>query len=236
MPVAGRVACPGLLTVFFSDEPVHDYAGAQACDLDAYAAWCRALLARGVYPPPSQFEAWFPSLAHTPRARRAHARGGRGGVRRRRVSALAAWPSALRAEGGLLADALRAGADAPPAARRRGLAAGRGRVALVVEAVREGYLLHYGAPRLLGTGDADLALLAGDRLYALGLASASPTLGDLDAVAELADVIALVAREPRRARGARSCADAAWEAERPLRRRRARSRATSRAAAARAAR
>jgi glutamate-1-semialdehyde 2,1-aminomutase len=45
---------------------VTDYASAQACDLDAHAAWCRALLARGVYPPPSQFEAWFPSLAHTP--------------------------------------------------------------------------------------------------------------------------------------------------------------------------
>jgi len=56
---------PGLLTVFFSDAPVRDYAGATACDTDAYAAWCRALLARGVYPPPSQFEAWFPSLAHT---------------------------------------------------------------------------------------------------------------------------------------------------------------------------
>jgi glutamate-1-semialdehyde 2,1-aminomutase len=57
---------PGLLTVFFSAEPVRDYAGAAACDADAYGAWCRALLARGVYPPPSQFEAWFPSLAHTP--------------------------------------------------------------------------------------------------------------------------------------------------------------------------
>jgi glutamate-1-semialdehyde 2,1-aminomutase len=55
----------GLLTVFFSADPVTDYAGAQACDLDAYAAWCRALLARGVYAPASQFEAWFPSLAHT---------------------------------------------------------------------------------------------------------------------------------------------------------------------------
>jgi glutamate-1-semialdehyde 2,1-aminomutase len=44
---------------------VRDYAGAAACDLEAHAAWCRALLARGVYPPPSQFEAWFPSLAHT---------------------------------------------------------------------------------------------------------------------------------------------------------------------------
>ena len=57
---------PGLLTVFFSAEPVRDYAGAAACDTDAHAAWCRALLARGVYPPPSQFEAWFPSLAHSP--------------------------------------------------------------------------------------------------------------------------------------------------------------------------
>jgi glutamate-1-semialdehyde 2,1-aminomutase len=57
---------PGLLTVFFSEEPVRDYAGAAACDAEAYGAWCRALLARGVYPPPSQFEAWFPSLAHGP--------------------------------------------------------------------------------------------------------------------------------------------------------------------------
>ena len=60
------VDAPGLLTVFFTAEPVTDYAGAAGCDLDAHAAWCRALLARGVYPPPSQFEAWFPSLAHTP--------------------------------------------------------------------------------------------------------------------------------------------------------------------------
>ncbi|HTT28210.1 MAG TPA: glutamate-1-semialdehyde 2,1-aminomutase [Solirubrobacteraceae bacterium] len=56
---------PGLLTVFFSDRPVHTYAAAAACDTDAYATWCRGLLARGVYPPASQFEAWFPSLAHT---------------------------------------------------------------------------------------------------------------------------------------------------------------------------
>ncbi len=34
--------------------------------MEAHAAWCRGLLARGVNPPPSQFEAWFPSLAHTP--------------------------------------------------------------------------------------------------------------------------------------------------------------------------
>jgi glutamate-1-semialdehyde 2,1-aminomutase len=55
----------GLVTVFFADEPVHNYAEAAACDLDTYGAWCRALLDRGVYPPASQFEAWFPSLAHS---------------------------------------------------------------------------------------------------------------------------------------------------------------------------
>src|SRR3954464_9361924 len=59
---------PGLLTVFFSAEPVSDFAGAQACDAKAYARFCRAMLDRGVYPPASQFEAWFPSLAHDERA------------------------------------------------------------------------------------------------------------------------------------------------------------------------
>ena len=58
------VEAPGLVTVFFSDRPVPDYAGAQACDTERYGAWCRGLLARGVYPPPSQFEAWFPSIVH----------------------------------------------------------------------------------------------------------------------------------------------------------------------------
>ena len=56
---------PGLLTVFFSERAVRCFEDARACDLDAHAAWCRELLARGVYPPPSQFEAWFPSLAHS---------------------------------------------------------------------------------------------------------------------------------------------------------------------------
>jgi glutamate-1-semialdehyde 2,1-aminomutase len=55
---------PGLLTVFFSADPVRDFAGAQACDAKAYGRFCRAMLDRGVYPPASQFEAWFPSLAH----------------------------------------------------------------------------------------------------------------------------------------------------------------------------
>jgi glutamate-1-semialdehyde 2,1-aminomutase len=60
-----RVAsAPGLVTVFFSSEPVRSFADASACDLEAYGRFCRALLERGVYPPASQFEAWFVSLAH----------------------------------------------------------------------------------------------------------------------------------------------------------------------------
>jgi glutamate-1-semialdehyde 2,1-aminomutase len=55
----------GLLTVFFAREPVRDYADARESDLEAFATFARALLDRGVYPPPSQFEAWFPSLAHS---------------------------------------------------------------------------------------------------------------------------------------------------------------------------
>jgi glutamate-1-semialdehyde 2,1-aminomutase len=54
----------GLVTPFFSEQPVANFAGAKACDLDAYGRFCNAMLDRGVYPPPSQFEAWFVSLAH----------------------------------------------------------------------------------------------------------------------------------------------------------------------------
>jgi len=65
--------------------------------------------------------------------------------------------------------------------------------ALVVEAVREGYLLHYGEPRLLAGQDADLALLAGDYLYALGIERLA-ALGDAEAVRVLADLISDCAR------------------------------------------
>ena len=53
-----------MLTPFFTDATVTDYAGATACDTDMYAAVARGLLAHGVYPPPSQFEAWFVSTCH----------------------------------------------------------------------------------------------------------------------------------------------------------------------------
>ncbi len=67
-------------------------------------------------------------------------------------------------------------------------AAAPGEYALVFEAIREGYLLHYGEPRLLAGHDEDLALLAGDYLYALGLERLA-ALGDTEAVAELAELI-----------------------------------------------
>lgn len=62
-----------------------------------------------------------------------------------------------------------------------------------VEAVYEGYLLHYGEPRAFAGMDDDLRLLAGDALYALGLSRVAAA-GDLEAVAELADLISAAAR------------------------------------------
>jgi hypothetical protein len=81
----------------------------------------------------------------------------------------------------------------PLAASGPGAAAAPGEYSLVVEAVREGYLLHYGEPRILAGHDADLALLAGDYLYALGIERLA-ALGDAGAVRELADLIGLCAR------------------------------------------
>jgi hypothetical protein len=65
--------------------------------------------------------------------------------------------------------------------------------AFVVEAVREGYLLHYGESRLLAGHDPDLALLAGDYLYALGIERLA-ALGDTEAVHRLADLISTCAQ------------------------------------------
>ena len=79
----------------------------------------------------------------------------------------------------------------------------------VLEAVYEGYLLHYGTPRLFKGMDADLRLLAGDALYALGLARLA-ALGDLPAVAELSDLISRSARVQAEGRGGE--AEALWDA------------------------
>jgi hypothetical protein len=106
------------------------------------------------------------------------------------VSAVDELVRRLGEEGGLLAEALGAPRDDP---ERDGLAAVPERYGLAVEAIREGYLLHYGRGRLLDVDhDPDLALLAGDRLYALGLAALAE-LGDLAAVRAMADVIARAA-------------------------------------------
>jgi hypothetical protein len=104
----------------------------------------------------------------------------------------------VRDEGGLLADALH---PSPDGATPHGDLVAQGPRAdghpadlpLVVEAVREGYLLHYEDPRLLAGHDPDLALLAGDYLYALGLDRLA-ALGDTRAVAILSDLISACAR------------------------------------------
>ena len=79
----------------------------------------------------------------------------------------------------------------------------------VLEAVYEGYLLHYGTSRLFERMDDDLRLLAGDALYALGLARLAAT-GDLAAVAELSDLISRSAQAHAEDRG--SEAEALWDA------------------------
>jgi hypothetical protein len=79
------------------------------------------------------------------------------------------------------------------AAAGRGSAADPGDYALLIEAIREGYLLHYGEPRVVGGADHDLALLAGDYLYARGLERLA-ALGDLESVRELSDLISLSAQ------------------------------------------
>ena len=116
---------------------------------------------------------------------------------------LDALAAELRAEGGLLAGALR---DAPAGAALDHGA--RPDVELVLEAIHEGWLLHAGEPRVVSTEDPDLALLGGDRLFALGLERLA-ALGDLDAVAELADVISLCAQS--HAEDAPELADLAWQ-------------------------
>ena len=63
-PRISVVSVPGLVTPFFASEAPHDFTGSQACDHDAYARFCRGMLERGFFPPPSQYEAWFVSLAH----------------------------------------------------------------------------------------------------------------------------------------------------------------------------
>jgi hypothetical protein len=130
----------------------------------------------------------------------------------------AALRTELEATGGTLATAL---GSRPPAAAAQGpgpaqLAAAGPRASgfeaeyeLLLEMILEGSRLHYGTPHVVATDDPDLALLLGDQLYALGL-SRLAALGDVVAVAELADVISLVAQA--QAASDPELAAAVWEA------------------------
>ena len=70
----------------------------------------------------------------------------------------------------------------------------------VIEAIREGYLLHYGEERAFRAMDEDLRLLAGDSLFAVGLERLARR-GDLEAIAELCDLISRSARAEAERRG-----------------------------------
>ncbi len=115
------------------------------------------------------------------------------------ADALTSLARELRAEGSVISPHVRDPDPARSPASLGALAAAGPRVAAqaplyagVVESVREGYLLHYGDPRLVDPPDPDLALLAGDYLYAKGLGLLATT-GDLDSVRALADLIAVSA-------------------------------------------
>ncbi|MFL5913812.1 MAG: hypothetical protein ACJ768_25020 [Gaiellaceae bacterium] len=96
----------------------------------------------------------------------------------------------------------------PGPGRYEGLLADPDR-AFTIEAVREGFELHYGEPRAFTGMDDDLRLLAGDSLYALGLARLAER-GDVEAVAELSDLISLCAKSE--AEGRRELSERLWEA------------------------
>ncbi len=104
----------------------------------------------------------------------------------------------LRADGSVVSPHVAEPAAERPALGELAAAGARtagapGEYALVVEAVREGYLLHYGDGRVVRGAEPDLALLAGDYLYALGLERLAE-LGDLESVRELSDLISLSAQ------------------------------------------
>jgi hypothetical protein len=117
----------------------------------------------------------------------------------------------LRAQRGTAARSLRQGVTGGEELARPGpaqIAAAGPRAAglhadyeLLIEMIHEGTLLHYGTPRVLSNEDRDLALLLGDQLYAMGLARLAE-LGDLEAVAELADLISLLAQVDAQPRAA----------------------------------
>jgi hypothetical protein len=127
---------------------------------------------------------------------------------------LRALAALLAAERSVISPHAGAPADVEPAlgllvAAGNRAAGNPGAYALVIESIREGYLLHYGEPRVVVGADHDLALLAGDYLYARGLERLA-ALGDLEAVRELSDLISLAAQLNEPEQGDGGGADALW--------------------------
>jgi hypothetical protein len=128
------------------------------------------------------------------------ARAGDAGPRGEDADVLARLRSLVADEGGPLEGSLAPAPESPADAPFAALVASGpltrhapGEYGLLVESILEGYFVHYGRGRIVVTGDRDLRLLAGDFLYAAGLARLAQ-LGDLAAVAELGDLIGLCAR------------------------------------------
>ena len=229
-PPSGRCRSPprpGLLTLFFSRARSPTSPPPRPATSRPTPASAAAMLARGVYPPPPQFEAWFVSLAHDEASDRPHPRGGRrvarGGARLTmsaasrttlsRPTRCAPRSCARRGRRSRRTSSTRGSARLGViAAAGPRAAAAPGEYAFVVEAVREGYLLHYGEPRLLAGHDDDLALLAGDYLYALGIDRLA-ALGDTAAVAVLARSDRPLRPAPRR--GPLGEVEPLWTAGRP---------------------
>jgi len=121
------------------------------------------------------------------------------------ADALRVLSERLRGEDSVISPHLREPSTVPAlgmlAAAGPRAAAAPGEYAVIVESVREGYLLHYETSRLLPDPDPDLALLAGDYLYALGLERLA-ALEDLEAIGELSDLISLSAQLHAERRGA----------------------------------
>ncbi len=180
-------SAPGLVTLFFNPEPPLRLRRGRRLR----PRGPRALLQGDARPRLLPAALAVRGLVRLARPRRGldrpHARGGRrlggGGA------VVSAEPSGALRELGeqLLAEGSPISAHVIPPSRgwEDGAA---GAHAPVVEAVREGYLLHYGEPRLLAGHDDDLAVLAGDYLYALGIQRLA-ALGDWDAVLVLANLI-----------------------------------------------
>jgi hypothetical protein len=129
--------------------------------------------------------------------------------------ALHALAERLEADQSVISPHVRGPGEAKPtlgvlAATGPRASAAPGQYSLLIESVREGYLLHYGEPRVVVGPDADLALLAGDYLYALGLERLA-ALGDLAAVRELSDLISLAAQlHDAEGSGVGEAANALW--------------------------